>query len=132
MNLCPVRWNPNPTFFATPDFYNTLCQNRIPRSTVKKEKDSVRVETRSVRAKPASKPTTRSDGSLKKTAKKKATPKARFKKGDKVRVQYPDAIYEGDVSSSTTKRTMVYFPSDKTQDELLPSEYNTIEIIKKA
>ncbi len=35
-------------------------------------------------------------GPLKKTAKKKA----KLKKGDKVRLQYPDAIYEGVVSSS--------------------------------
>ena len=52
--------------------------------------------------------------------------------GDKVRVKYPDGMYEGVVKSSTAKRTIVFFAEDNTEDEFLPSEYDTIEIIKKA
>ena len=96
------------------------------RGAVKTEKESNKRVTRSV----ASKPTTRSAD--KKPTIKKTAPKAKFRKGDKVRVQYPDATYDGVVRSSTAKRTMVYFDSDKTVDEFLPSEYNSIEIIKKA
>ncbi len=95
------------------------------RAKVKAVKESSRPETRSAT-------TTKPKPAPPVPVKKKATPKGKFKKGDKVRVKYPDGMYEGVVKSSTAKRTIVFFAEDNTEDEFLPSEYNSIEIIKKA
>mgnify|MGYP006931558904 CR=1 FL=1 len=47
-------------------------------------------------------------------------------------VKYPDEMYEGVVKSSTAKRIIMFFAKDNTEDEFLPSEYDSSEIIKKA
>ena len=47
-------------------------------------------------------------------------------------MKYPDGMYEGVVKNSTAKRTIVFFAKDNTEDEFLPSEYDSIEVIKKA
>jgi nucleoid-associated protein YgaU len=78
--------------------------------------------------------TTRSDSAAPAEAPPKAPPakkkvaKARFKKGDLVRVKYPEGMFDGVVRSSTAKRTVIYFEADKTEDTFLPKEYNSIEM----
>ena len=59
---------------------------------------------------------------------KKKVVKARFKKGDLVRVKCPEGMFDGVVRSSTPKRTVIYFEADKTEDTFLPKEYNSIEM----
>ena len=61
-------------------------------------------------------------------AAKRKVAKARFKKGDLVRVKYPEGMFDGVVRSSTPKRTVIYFEADNTEDTFLPKEYNSIEM----
>ena len=88
-----------------------------------------RARKRAVATRLDTKRTTRSDSAVpvpKAPAVKKKVAKARFKKGDLVRVKYPEGMFDGVVRSSTPKRTVIYFEADNTEDTFRPKEYNSI------
>ena len=90
-----------------------------------------RARKRAVGARLDTKRTTRSDSAVPvsvATDVKKKVAKARFKKGDLVRVKYPEGMFDGVVRSSTPKRAVIYFEADNTEGTFLPKEYNSIEM----
>jgi len=63
-----------------------------------------------------------------KPSRKKAatSPNPRFKEGDKVKVQYPDKKYSGEVVKANPKSVVIYFPADKSRATLPEAKYKLI------